>query len=143
MGDLLDFRADRRDSMTKDERKRFHAILTARVAELERLVGHRDGITVERSPDELDEIQGATERALAVSHLDRDYNQLRSAHAALRRIEEGCFGKCQRCDEEIHPKRLAAVPWAPLCIRCQEAADRNPEEMTMPTPNRDLLVRAA
>jgi len=126
--------------MTKDERKRFQAILTARVAELQRLVGQRDGITVERSPDQLDEIQGATERALAVSHLDRDYNQLRNARAALRRIEEGCFGKCQGCDEDIHPKRLAAVPWATFCIQCQEAADGNLVEMR--PPSRDLL-RAA
>jgi len=129
--------------MTKNDRAQFQAILAARVAELERLVGHRDGITVERSPDQLDEIQGATERALAVSHLDRDYNQLRNARAALRRIEEGCFGKCQGCDQDIHPKRLAAVPWAPLCIRCQEAADRSTEEMATPMPSHDLLVRAA
>jgi DnaK suppressor protein len=60
---------------------------------------------------------------------------------ALRRIQEGNFGACEHCDEDIHPKRLMAVPWAAFCIRCQEAVDRNPEEM--PTPTRDFLVRAA
>jgi len=115
--------------MSKSELQQFRAILTARVAELERFTRQRDGITVERSADQLDEIQTASQRALAVYNLDRESNHLRDARASLRRIEEGTFGTCQECDEDIHPKRLAAVPWATFCIRCQEAADRNIEEM--------------
>jgi DnaK suppressor protein len=128
------------DQMTKNELNRFQAILTAQVAELERFTRNRDGITVERSADQLDEIQAASQRALAVCNLDRDFDHLRDAQAALRRIEEGNFGTCQECDEDIHPKRLAAVPWATFCIGCQEAADGNLEEMR--APSRDLL-RAA
>ena len=127
--------------MTKSELHRFRAILTARVAELERLTRRRDGIAVDRSADLLEEIQAASERALAVSNLDREYSQLQNARVALRRIQEGTFGACEQCDEDIHPKRLVAVPWAAFCIRCQEAIDRNPEET--PTPTRNLLVRAA
>jgi DnaK suppressor protein len=126
--------------MTETEVNRFRAVLTAKVAELERFTRNRDGITVERSADQLDEIQAASQRALAVSNLDREFNQLRDARAALRRIQEGSFGTCQECDEDIHSKRLAAVPWATFCIRCQEAADRDLEEMR--APSRDLL-RAA
>jgi len=127
--------------MTSNELKRFQAILTARVAELERPNRQRDGITIERSADQMEEIQRASERALAVCNLDREFDQLRNARAALRRIQEGSFGTCQRCDEDIHPKRLAAVPWAPFCILCQEALDRNPNEME--TPTRDFLANAA
>jgi DnaK suppressor protein len=115
--------------MTTNELNRFREILMASVSELERSARKRDGITIERSADLLEEVQGASERALAVSNLDRGFSQLRSARAALRRIEEGSFGTCQRCDEDIHPKRLAAVPWARFCIRCQDIADGNPEEM--------------
>ena len=127
--------------MTKTEVERFRRILTARVAELERFTRQRDGIVVERSADQLEEIQAASQRALAVCNLDREFTQLREARAALRRIEEGGFGTCQECDEDIHPKRLAAVPWATFCIRCQEAVDHNPEEIQAPI--RDLLGRAA
>ena len=126
--------------MTETEVNRFRAVLTAKVAELERFTRNRDGITVERSADQVEEIQAASQRALAVSNLDREFNQLRDARAALRRIQEGRFGTCQNCDEDIHPKRLAAVPWATFCIRCQEAADRNIKEMR--SSSRDLL-RAA
>lgn len=118
--------------MTRNELKRFQNILISRVAELERPGGNRDEIKIERSADQLDQIQRASERSLAVSTLDREYSQLRNARAALRRIQEGSFGKCQECEEEIHPKRLAAVPWTPLCIRCQEASDRNPDGMETP-----------
>src|SRR5712692_5952536 len=132
--------AHKEGPMTKTEVDRFRAVLTARVAELERFTRQRDAIAVERCADQLEEIQAASQRALAVCNLDREFNQLRDARAALRRIQEGSFGTCQECDEDIHPKRLAAVPWAAFCIRCQEAADRNLEEMRPPT--RDLL-RAA
>lgn len=127
--------------MTKTEVERFRGILTAKVAELERFMRQRDGIVVERSADQLEEIQAASQRALAVCKLDREFTQLRDARAALRRIENGSFGTCQECDADIHPKRLAAVPWARFCIRCQEAVDRNFEEIQ--APSRDSLNRAA
>jgi DnaK suppressor protein len=127
--------------MTKTALNRFRGALTARVSELEGFTRNRDGIRVERSADQLDEIQAASQRALAVCNLDREFNQLRDARAALSRIEEGSFGICQECDQDIHPRRLTAVPWAPYCIRCQEAIDGNLEEIQ--APSSDLLGRAA
>jgi DnaK suppressor protein len=127
--------------MTKTEVDRFRGILTAKVAELERFTRQRDGIVVERSADQLEEIQAALQRAVAVCNLDREFTPLRDAREALRRIEDSSFGTCQECDEDIHPKRLAAVPWATFCIRCQEAVDRNFEEIQ--APSRDFLDRAA
>ena len=106
-----------------NELNRFQTILETRIAELERGTRERDGIAVDPSPDQLDEIQRASERAIAMSSLDREAKQLRSVRAALRRIREGTFGVCEHCEEAIHPKRLAALPWAPLCIQCQEEAD--------------------
>ena len=127
--------------MTTNEVVRFRRILTARVAELERITRQRDGITIERSADLIEDVQCASERLLAVSNLDRDCSQLRNARAALGRIQDGSFGICQQCEEDIHPKRLAAVPWAAYCIQCQEAVDRNSEEFEMPV--REFLARAA
>jgi DnaK suppressor protein len=127
--------------MTNIEADRFLAVLTARVAELERANYYHDGITVERSADQLEEIQAASQRLLAVCNLDREFTQLRDARAALRRIREGSFGTCQECDEDIHPKRLAAVPWATFCIRCQETIDSNLGETQ--APGSDLLGLAA
>jgi DnaK suppressor protein len=46
-------------------------------------------------------------------------------------MDAGSFGVCGRCEEEISLKRLAAVPWAPFCIVCQEAADLEGKSPTL------------
>src|SRR5271163_3908480 len=111
--------------MTKSELDKYKNVLENKQAELARVVRNRDGIAIEKSPDHLDEVQHATERELAIRNLDRDSNLLRSVRGALRRIEEGSFGICLHCDEDISPKRLAAVPFAAFCIQCQELADHS------------------
>ncbi len=114
--------------MTKSEITKFKKILETKQAELERVVRNRDAIAIEKSADALDEVQHASERELAIRNLDRDSNLLRSVKLALRRIDDGSFGTCLHCEEEISPKRIAAVPWAANCIQCQELADRNKED---------------
>jgi DnaK suppressor protein len=111
--------------MTKSELRKNRDVLEARQAELVRLVRNRDGIAIEKSPDALDEVQHATERELAIRNLDRDSSLLRNVRAALLRIEEDSFGVCLHCEDEISPKRMAAVPWTAFCIQCQEIADRS------------------
>jgi DnaK suppressor protein len=103
----------------------YQEILERKQAELALVLRTRDGITIEKSADQMDEIQYATERDLAIRNVDRETTLLRQVKAALRRIHDGGFGACLDCEEPISPKRLAAVPWAALCIRCQETADRN------------------
>jgi DnaK suppressor protein len=127
--------------MTKIEVSKFKKILETKQEELERIVRNRDAITIEKSADALDEVQHASERELAIRNLDRESNLLRNVRAALRRIEDGSFGTCLHCEEEISPKRIAAVPWAPYCIQCQEQADRAQEEGTESLD--DILVNAA
>ena len=102
--------------MTKAEIEKFRKILDAKRSELERIVSNRDAITIEKSADALDEVQHASERELAIRNLDRESNLLRSVRLALRRIQEGTFGTCLHCEEDISPKRIAAVPWAAFCI---------------------------
>ena len=127
--------------MTKTELNKYREILEAKQAELAQVLRNRDGITIEKSPDALDEVQNAAERELAIRNLDRESNLLRNVRAALHRIDEGTFGICLHCEEDISPKRLNAVPWAPYCIACQEIADRNQEEGNESLD--DLLVNAA
>jgi DnaK suppressor protein len=118
----------RRKEMTKSEISKFKKILETKQTELELIVRNRDAIAIEKSADALDEVQHASERELAIRNLDRESNLLRNVRLALRRIDDGSFGTCLHCDEDISPKRLAAVPWAANCIQCQELADRNKED---------------
>src|SRR3954452_8585614 len=110
--------------MTKTELNKFRNTLEAKQSELIHFVSNREGIVIEKTPDALDEVQHAGERELAIRNLDRETNLLRNVRGALARIEDGSYGVCLHCEEDINPKRLNAVPWAPYCITCQEMADR-------------------
>ncbi len=110
--------------MSKDELGKFKNTLRKKVEELTRDVRAREGIAIEKSPDEVDEIRAALDRELAILNLDRDSNLLRNVRAALKRIELGQFGVCPTCRGQISQKRLTAIPWAEYCIQCQELADR-------------------
>jgi DnaK suppressor protein len=108
----------------------FQEILERQESELAQVLRKRDGIAIEKSADQMDEIQLATERDLAIRNVDRESNLLRDVKDALRRIQDGGYGTCIDCESAISPKRLAAVPWAARCIQCQEAADRDQQEGT-------------
>ena len=98
-------------------------------------------IAVERSPDEMDQTGRSAEQEFAILGLNRRSKLLRNIQAALGRIDDGTFGTCANCEETIGQNRLVAVPWTPLCIRCQEAADRN--GTTTSEPPYQLDVNAA
>jgi DnaK suppressor protein len=109
--------------MTKTELNTFRRVLNQRELELGNSNGIREGLVIGTSSDELDRTQDASDRDYAMSNLERNSDRLREVRSALRRVESGTFGICNGCEENINPKRLAAIPWAPFCIACQEAAD--------------------
>ena len=111
--------------MSKTELDKYKVTLEAKKTEIAASLRNRDEIAIEKTADAIDEVQLAGERELAIRNLDRESVLLRNVRAALARIADGSFGTCLHCEEDISPKRLNAVPWAPFCIRCQEAADRH------------------
>ena len=126
--------------MTRSEMNRFRAVLNAKHAEAARVLTKREGLTIERTPDALDEVQFAAARELSTRNLERESSVLRQVRAALDRIAEGSYGDCLHCEEEISLKRLKAVPWATLCIACQEHADHNGHREV---EHHERLLRAA
>jgi DnaK suppressor protein len=49
---------------------------------------------------------------------------LELVQAALRRDDQGAFGLCVECGEPVHKKRLDALPWADLCVSCQQLQEK-------------------
>lgn len=49
-----------------------------------------------------------------------DWQVLNDVRQALRRIEEGTFGRCVADGGPIEEKRLEAVPWTPYCLKHQQ-----------------------
>ena len=80
------------------------------------------------SPDDLhDETDLATSvinQQVTFSIRNRELHKLRMVEAALQRIEDGMYGYCDDCDEEIGRKRLKYQPWANLCIIHAEERER-------------------
>ena len=103
--------------MTKAELTKYRNFLGEKLTELSEVVRNREGIANEKNADALDEVQHAAERELAIRNLDRESQLLRNVRGALRRLDDGSYGTCIRCEEEINPKRINAVPWTPFCIR--------------------------
>jgi DnaK suppressor protein len=88
----------------------------------------RDEIAVESAPDEVDRVQNAAARELAIRRLESDALRLQNLRSALDRIRDGTYGTCLLCDEPINEKRLAAIPWAAYCLSCQEMLDEQEKE---------------
>jgi DnaK suppressor protein len=97
--------------------------LESRITEVAPTRGLRESIRIHQLADPLDLTQQAAERDIAVQNLDRDSTLVQRLRSAIARVNDGSYGVCLQCEEEIAPKRLKAIPWAELCIRCQETAD--------------------
>ena len=70
--------------------------------------------------DEGDLSQQSHEEWIFLNRNSLEIKLLREVQRALRRVEEGTFGICPRCEEPISAKRLDAIPWARYCVTCQE-----------------------
>ncbi|MCL6627186.1 MAG: TraR/DksA C4-type zinc finger protein, partial [Alicyclobacillus shizuokensis] len=62
------------------------------------------------------------ERDLSLSENVKDL--LQKVNEALERIENGTYGICEMCEEEIAPERLEALPFTRLCVTCQSEIEK-------------------
>jgi RNA polymerase-binding transcription factor len=115
--------------MERAELQRYKRILGTMLENMEQPLRRRDEIAVENAPDTIDRVQQAADRDLAICQIESSFGRMQNVKLALERIEDGSYGTCLRCEDEISPKRLAAVPWTAYCIGCQNIAD---EERTEP-----------
>lgn len=64
---------------------------------------------------------------------------LKEIHDALGRIEDGIYGKCAFCGQEIGEERLEALPHARLCIECEESKEVTPRFLDKDRPVEELV----
>jgi len=65
-------------------------------------------------------------QAISIATNSRRKIEMQRIAAALQRIEDGEYGYCLSCDEEIAPQRLGIDPAATLCIDCAEKSEAGP-----------------
>ena len=61
---------------------------------------------------------GNFDQELTLSLLGSETGALDQIDGALKRIEDGSYGLCDKCGEKIPEPRLKAIPYAALCIQC-------------------------
>jgi RNA polymerase-binding transcription factor len=64
------------------------------------------------------------DRELDYTLEDSEEAKLAAIDRALERIEQGTFGTCQNCGQQIAVERLEALPYAELCIECKRRSER-------------------
>ncbi len=80
--------------------------------------------------DSVDQAAADSDRAIAVQIKNRDRDTLVQINQALRRMDEGAFGSCERCSDAISDARIKAFPFTTLCIDCK--AELESEEHRFP-----------
>lgn len=74
--------------------------------------------------DEVDQIQVSASRDIGLATRELLQERVNRLSAALERLNEGTYGICVECAEQIAPARLEAVPEVETCLRCQAGLER-------------------
>lgn len=81
-------------------------------------------VAPEDRADETDLASSLIHQELSCTMRDRELAKLRFIDAALERVENGKYGHCDECEEEITLKRLENSPWTDLCLEHAEERER-------------------
>jgi len=114
--------------MDKRKIERYKKQLLARQEEFRRMVARsdQDGRDVDGdiTQDPGDRAANSYNKEFLFHQSDDHRRILQLIQEALRRAENGSYGHCVECQEDVQPKRLDAVPWARHCIACQEKQEK-------------------
>lgn len=109
--------------MKKKDLDFFRTFLTQRLNEL--ISNADDTVTGMTQPkdnfaDPTDRASHEAERSFELRIRDREHKLIKKIRDALERIENGTFGRCETCEEEISIERLKARPVTTQCIECKK-----------------------
>lgn len=114
--------------MKKTDLKKFKKILDDRREEIIQQAGNvSEPLYSFKEEDLLDEVDLASSESdqnMNIRLRDRERTLLKKIDKALKKIEDGIYGVCESCGEEISAKRLEARPVTDLCIRCKEEQEK-------------------
>ena len=118
--------------MRKTELQRFRKMLvdekdrvTQSLSEHEKIIKHTDdqsGLEMGKAHSNHMADQGSDEfqYETTIKFANTEGRYLYNIEEALRRIEDGTYGKCQECSTAINLPRLRRLPYTRLCIECKE-----------------------
>ena len=114
--------------MDRKRLEHFHKRLLQKQQELMQVVARieQDGRAAdeEATQDVADKATNSYTKEFLFHQSNAERSQLQLVNDALARLREGTYGECMTCGEELNLKRLEAVPWAGMCISCQEKVEQ-------------------
>jgi DnaK suppressor protein len=99
-------------SFLEDERARLEAVIARTDSEGVKNLGYGNHMA--------DDATEAFEQAKELALHENAKQLLDKVTDALDRFDQGTYGSCERCNAEIDPARLEALPYANLCLHCQQ-----------------------
>ncbi|MBN2468004.1 MAG: RNA polymerase-binding protein DksA [Deltaproteobacteria bacterium] len=119
--------------MTKAKLQYFKKLLQQ---QLDDLLFEVDGTVKDMSgkedlfPDPVDRASLESDRNFVLRIRDRERKLIVKIKEALQRIEDGSFGICESCGEEISEKRLEVRPVTTFCINCKEKQENEEKALS-------------
>ena len=113
--------------MTKEKLKKFKKIFENQRKSLlfnDKIMRDDFTVCVDDRYDEVDQATTDVEQSMRMRLRNRETLYIKKVEEALARIEEGTFGDCEECGEDIELRRLEARPTATLCVSCKEEQER-------------------
>jgi DnaK suppressor protein len=114
--------------MNKTQLKKFKTLLLEKRDEIVKKAKQtlEEDMTLDANdlPDEMDLASSEYLQSFTFRLRGREKSFLDKITKALAKIEDGSFGTCEECGEEISVKRLEARPETTLCIKCKEDQER-------------------
>ena len=102
---------------------------------------NKEDVQVLRMPSDMADVgTEAFEQELTLNLLGNEKGVLEQIETALKRIEDGSYGRCGACGKEISKARLEAIPYAALCVKC---ASQQEERRGWPHPARGATMPPA
>ena len=99
-------------SFLEDERGRLETLIAQMDSEGGKNLGYGNHMA--------DDATEAFEQAKELALHQNAKQLLTQVTVALERFDQGTYGLCERCNTEIDPARLEALPYATLCLHCQQ-----------------------
>jgi DnaK suppressor protein len=116
--------------VNKERMKKFKKVFLAQRSSIlfnDKIIREDFNVSADDRYDEIDQATTDMEQSMRMRLRSREMLYLRKVDEALKRIEEGVFGECDDCGEDIELRRLEARPTATLCIACKEEEERREE----------------
>jgi DnaK suppressor protein len=134
--------------MESSESQRFERILKMRLEQtirsLDRLENETRSIDSDSPSDPGDRCVMSVSKEALFQQSGEHRAMVRTIEAALDRIQQGTFGVCIACGDEIKPRRLDALPWKQYCLGCQQVLERGTQHVGVRlTVHFDLAVAPA